>query len=467
MIRIENVSFSYGKGEGKQLKNIDLKIKRGEFVLLCGRSACGKTTITKLINGLIPHFIEGDYSGNVFIDNKNIKDMEMYEIAETVGSVFQNPKSQFFNLDTDSELAFGLENMGMEPKQIKSRVEEVIGDLEISFLQNRNVFKLSGGEKQILAIASIYAVNPNIYVLDEPSANIDSKGIQLLHNVLKKLKKAGKTIIIAEHRLHYLIDLIDRAIYINKGIIDIDVSRKEFLKMSDEKRKMFGLRSFYSLEKETNEVINQNTHSDLFIVDKLKCTHDNREVLKDVTFSANKGDIIAITGKNGAGKTTLMRCLCGLIKESSGCVKYDSRNIVYKKRRDICYMIMQDVVHQLFSDSVREEFALLNKNISENEIMDILETLDLTEYKEKHPMTLSGGQKQRLAIAVATLSEKGIIVFDEPTSGLDYGNMCRVSKLIKSLSNNRIIFIVTHDDELIEKVCNRKFELNDGRINFY
>lgn len=214
MITFEGLSFSYGNMNEEQLKSLNLQIERGEFVLLCGRSACGKTTATKCINGLIPHFSEGKYSGAVFVKGKDVANTPIYKISEDVGSVFQNPKTQFFNLDSNSELVFGMENLGVPPEKINVRMKEVTHDLGIENLLGRSVFDLSGGEKQILALASIYAVNPDIYVLDEPTANIDKEGIDRLHEILAKLKQMGKTIVISEHRLYFLMDLVDNCQYI-------------------------------------------------------------------------------------------------------------------------------------------------------------------------------------------------------------------------------------------------------------
>lgn len=465
MITFENLSFSYGSKNEEQLKSLDFQIDKGEFVLLCGRSACGKTTATKCINGLIPHFSEGKYSGAVFIKGKEITKSPIYEISEDVGSVFQNPKTQFFNLDSDSELVFGMENLGVSPDKINARVQEVARDLHIENLLGRNVFDLSGGEKQILALASVYAVNPDIYVLDEPTANIDKDGIDRLHEILSKLKRMGKNIIISEHRLYFLMDLVDKAVYIEHGVIQKVYTGDEFRKLNDAERIRLGLRCF-SLDDNKKKVKSVANDGILKVTD-LAIGYKKQILFEKASFTAQRGDIIAVTGKNGSGKSAFLRVLCGLMKERSGHISFDGKPYSCKKRRELCYMTMQDVVHQLFSDSVEEEFSLLNRSVSEKKIADILQRLDLLEYKDKHPMTLSGGQKQRLALAVATLASKDIMIFDEPTSGLDYGNMLKVSELIKELSADKIVFVATHDRELQEMLCTRQIEISGNQIAVY
>lgn len=243
MIEIKNVSFKYSEKSRYNLKNINLHIESGECVLLCGKSGCGKTTLTKVINGLIPHFIEGVLEGKVISAGIDIADSKMYELSSKIGSVFQNPKSQFFNIDSDSELAFGLENEGMNPEYIKNRISDTISDLKIKRLLGRNIFKMSGGEKQALAFASIYAMNPEVYVLDEPSANLDINAIKILKSQLKKIKESGKTVVIAEHRIYYLADLIDKVIYMEDGEVSQVFKREEFLKLDENQRKKMGLRT--------------------------------------------------------------------------------------------------------------------------------------------------------------------------------------------------------------------------------
>ncbi|GAA0079604.1 energy-coupling factor ABC transporter ATP-binding protein [Clostridium sporogenes] len=454
MIHIKNVSFKYSEGEEYQLKNINLHIKSGECVLLCGKSGCGKTTITKIINGLIPHFIRGEFEGKVISAGMDVENTKMYQLSSKIGSVFQNPKSQFFNIDSDSELAFCLENDGREPGYIKKRVSDTINDLQIERLVNRNIFTMSGGEKQALAFASIYTVNPEVYVLDEPTANLDQKSIQILKKQLEKIKSLRKTIVIADHRLYYLADIIDRAVYMDKGKIVRIFQREEFLALKDDDRIKMGLRMIKNTETKHSKCVISNK-ADL-VVSGLSYSIKKNPIFQDISFSANEGEVIGILGNNGTGKTTLMRCLAGLIKESKGTVKLNEKCLNGKQRNRACYMIMQDVNHQLFSESVWNECTLSLEEIREEVILDILKKFNLHIYKDNHPMALSGGQKQRLAIATGLLTDKKILIFDEPTSGLDYENMLVVSKMIKKLSKeNHIIFIVTHDMEFLEITCNK------------
>lgn len=245
MIKFQNVSVEI---QGKKiLSNINLTVNDGEFVLLCGESGCGKTTLTRLVNGLIPHFVEDvKVDGSVTVEGLDIAESPMYKIAESVGSVFQNPKTQFFNTDSCAEIAFGLENIGADRNFMHKRVAKTISDLGIENLADRSVFSMSGGEKQLLAFASVYAMNPQVYVLDEPSANLDQSGIAKLHKILEAVKLSGHTVLIAEHRLSYLYRLADRIIYLKAGRIDREFTPEEFRNISDSDRESMGLRSIYS-----------------------------------------------------------------------------------------------------------------------------------------------------------------------------------------------------------------------------
>ncbi|MDD6795600.1 MAG: ABC transporter ATP-binding protein [Clostridiaceae bacterium] len=458
MVNLNNVSFSYLNNE-EIINDINLNIEPGQCILLCGESGCGKTTVTKLINGIIPHFID-DYtlSGNVVVNKKLVAKTKMYELSKKIGSVFQNPKSQFFNLDTDSEIVFGLENEGIAPSEIDKRFKRTVNELEIQKLLHRNIFSLSGGEKQLLAFASVYAMDPQIIVLDEPSANLDVKTIDVLKRQLKHVKEMGHTIIIAEHRFYFLLDIIDKAIYLKDGQIKEVFDRNEFKAISEAKRINLGLRSLTKTEI-TVPKLKINYDSDLYIKD-ISYNLKGTQVLENVNISANCGDIIGIVGHNGRGKSTFCRSLCGLIPKAKGNIIYKGEKIKLKNCKKKCSLVMQDVNHQLFSDSVWNECCLSSKVEDEKEIKALLEKLDLYDYKDSHPMALSGGQKQRLAIADAVVSKREIICFDEPTSGLDYKHMIEVSKILKKLSAaGHIIFVVTHDYEFLNLTCNYYVDL--------
>ena len=246
MISFEYVSFGYD-GSRETLAGLNAAIRPGECVLLCGASGCGKTTVTKLINGLIPAFTPGcRLEGRVEVDGLDPAKTPMHQLARKVGSVFQNPKSQFFNLDTDSELAFGLENAGCPPEEIHARVAETVEALGLESLCGQSIFSLSGGQKQLLAFGSVYAMGPDIFVLDEPTANLDQEAIARLHDEIAGLKRQGRTVVIAEHRLYFLTDLIDQAWYIRQGSLSRRFTREEFQRLTDEERERLGLRTLSS-----------------------------------------------------------------------------------------------------------------------------------------------------------------------------------------------------------------------------
>ena len=464
MIQLENVSFSYTGRKNNSVKNINLNINEGECILICGRSGCGKTTVIRHINKLIPWLHSGDSEGRVYIENENIVDIPMYKISEKVGSVFQNPRSQFFNVDTDSEIAFGLENLSYPQETIIERVEQTSEEMNIKKLRNRSIFELSGGEKQKIAFASAYAMMPEIYVLDEPSSNLDIYAIDELKENIERLKSQGKTIVIAEHRLYYLKDVADKIVYMEEGKIKKIFTPDEMIKLKNEERENMGLRILNYEYVDQNENNITKCENSLELKD-LCVGYKNKDIINNISLIAHGGEIISIIGHNGAGKSTFLRTLCGLLKKKRGTIKYNGTEIKNKKQLELSYMVMQDVNYQLFAESLEKECTLGLNNIEIDKAWNVLKELNLYEYREMHPATLSGGQKQRLAVAAGIVSGKEILIFDEPTSGLDFDSMKKVSDLMVKLSKmGKIIFVVTHDYEFISLCSTRIIHLDDGQM---
>jgi energy-coupling factor transport system ATP-binding protein len=464
MIKLEDLSFKY-KGEQEfTLKNINLEINPGEVILLCGKSGSGKTTLTRVINGLIPHFYLGKLEGCASVDKMDIKKTPMYKISEKVGSVFQNPRTQFFNIDTDSEIAFGVENLSYPLSTLQHSVKKTIVDLNIEHLMGRNIFKLSGGEKQKIAFASIYAISPDIYVLDEPSANLDIDAIADLKKILILLKQQKKTIIIAEHRIFYLMDIIDRVFYLDGGKITKIYSQENFISLSNKEKRNLGLRPI-SLMNVNQAQENPLKMQPLLEIKNVSIFYRKYKVLEDLNLTAYEKDIIGVIGKNGVGKSTLVRTLCGLHKGYKGKIFWKGKEMSKRKRLKISYLVFQDVNYQLFAESVNRECIFGIKKPDKDLAAQTLKDLDLYEYRHYHPYTLSGGQKQRLAVAISMICNREILIFDEPSSGLDLRTLEKVADLIRKLSKmGKLIFLVTHDYELISSICNRIIHLDQGVI---
>lgn len=464
MITCKNVSFSYGKEDKKEvLSNINFNIKKGEVILLCGMSGCGKTTVTRLINGLIPHYYEGDLKGSVVVDGKNIKDTPLYEISEKTGSVFQNPRSQFFSVDTTSELVFGCENQGIPKEEILNRKDSVVKECDIENLMNRSIFDLSGGEKQKIACAGVSMISPDVVVLDEPTSNLDIEGIYMLKEVLKKWKSEGKTIVISEHRLWFLKGIADRVIYLKDGCIDEIFTGESFFMQN---KGFYGKRGLRSVELEEPLLKNDEDSKETMILENAVYSYNGKkEALNIKKLEIPLGKVIAVTGRNGAGKSTFVQCMCGMLKHDKSILTIKDKKYKGKKRMNICFPVMQDVNHQLFTESVLDEVLLSMENEDEEQADKYLKAMDIIEFKDQHPMSLSGGQKQRVAIASALASGRDIIIFDEPTSGLDLKHMNEVATSIKYLKEHgKTVIVVTHDTEFINACCDIIIRLKKGCI---
>ena len=456
MLTLENLSLFYEQDK-KVLDDINLIVADGECVLLTGESGSGKSSIINSINGLAFEYENAKFSGNIKVDNKDLKGMELYEISLMISSVFQNPKTHFFNVDTTLELLFYLENIGLDRKEMESRMEDMLKLFPIKHLLGRSIFDLSGGEKQILCVAACYISGCKIIVLDEPSSNLDDTYIDILKEMLHILKNKGITLIIAEHRIYYLTDLADRIILVRKGELFKELTKDELLNSE----KQLGLRSAI---KTVLKAQNKSVGNDLNIK-KLEYNFKDGLGLKMEDISFGLGNIYGITGKNGCGKSTFLRVMTGLDDRGKSEITFDGKTLNKKDRLKNSSLVMQDVNHQLFTDSVEEEIKLGVKDLSQDRLDNVLFGLELTELKDRHPMSLSGGQKQRVAIASVLCKNSRFIFFDEPTSGMDYKNMIRISRLIKEMSTkDNIIFIVSHDNEFLNETADSILCLEEFKI---
>lgn len=469
MIVLKNVSFFYHTEEHKSgVYDINLTVPSGQIVMLCGASGCGKTTITRLINGLAPTYYQGELKGQILINNVDSSGITLYELSQKVGSVFQNPRSQFFSIDSTSEIAFGCENTGIPREEMYHRIGQVAKDLNMEYLLDRNLFALSGGEKQKIACASVAAMQPDIFILDEPSSNLDLRTISDLKEVVRKWKAQGKTVIVAEHRLYYLMELVDRIIYMEDGKIIRDMSTEEFKKIDEKDIHQMGLRSRTAIHFEEKEHTNKD---ETFSFTNISFSYKKYKFLDIPEIKIPFGAIVGILGYNGAGKSTLAKSICGLEKKTKGFLNYKGSIFSAKDWKNKSYMVMQDVNHQLFTESVLDEILLSMENDNEEakqKADKILKDLNLEKFYDVHPLSLSGGQKQRVAIGSAIASGKELLIFDEPTSGLDYKHMLGVSKLMKNLSSEgKTLFIITHDPELLKECCDYLLFLDNGKLDWF
>lgn len=481
MVELKNVSFRYG-GESvastmeNSLSGVDLRVRDGEFVLLTGPSGCGKTTILRLINGLIPHFYPGVIEGDILVDGKSVRDCELYENARRIGTVFQNPRSQFYNVDTTGELAFGCENRGMPEEAIYLRIDDTVSRFQIEKLMDQNIFRLSDGEKQKIACASIDVSGTDIILLDEPSANLDYESTLALRELILCWRRQGKTIIAAEHRIAWLWDLIDRAVILRDGTIIKQLRGAERDDLSADALRAMGLRSPAQEAPESITLPAVTCEDETMLLRDLRFSYPGAErVAVDIPeMQLAVGQITAITGSNGAGKTSFLNCLCGLEKRCRGILVYKGKRYDRKARQRLCFMVMQDTGNQLFTESVLDEVLIsLPKNTAgeKEQAVALLRQLDLDAYLNRHPQSLSGGQRQRLAIACALASGREILLLDEPTSGLDHAHMMETAALLKQLQNlGTTILVVTHDSELIQACCGRMIRIaswrQDDSVNF-
>ncbi len=444
IMEVKDYSFRYAGETEQAIKNISFALKKGEVVLVAGDSGSGKTTFLKSLNGLIPAITEGEFEGSRIIAGKDYENTEIYDISRTIGSVFQNPRSQFFTMNSTSEMAFAMENYGFDRSKMKERIYEINNQIPIEKIMDRDIYSLSSGERQLLALSASMTLDPDILIFDEPSANLDYGNAMRLRRIIKKLQKEGKIILVADHRFFYMKGITDRVFLIRNNTLEIFESEKSF-RNSD-----YDTRSFDLFEQGASFGYVHECGKEAARLESVSIT----PILSDVSLTLYENETAALIGINGAGKTTIAKLLTKSLKPESGKVEIDHTP----------FYVMQDADYQLFGTSVENELELGNTNIEEEQKRAALEKLGILKYRDTHPFDLSGGEKQRLQIAVATLSRSKTVIFDEPTSGLDVKSMELVVNEINRLRTSKSVLVISHDYEFIRKVSDRIIFVKDGRI---
>jgi len=358
MIEFDDVSFAYrapaeGAGAPEGVRGIDLRVEAGRCVLVCGASGCGKTTVTRLANGLAPSFFPGTLEGRVLVDGRDVADLESWEVAACVGSVFQNPRTQFFNVDSTGEVAFSLESMAWPEERIRERTHDTIRQLGLEELADRSIFSLSGGEKQRIAYASSWAPHPANLVLDEPTSNLDEAAIAALRRYLLDAKAQGAAVLVAEHRLWWLADVADEVVVMEEGRIARRFDGATFRALPSSEVRDLGLRVRALADERARERRApgdaREPRAPLVRLRGVHASYGKREVLHGVDLDLREGEVAALVGANGAGKSTLCRTIVGLHRESAGTTTIDGEPAGPKQRLRACSMVFQDVNYQLFA----------------------------------------------------------------------------------------------------------------------
>ncbi len=509
--------YTYPNAKSPALKGVDLTVNKGEFILITGPSGCGKTTFCRTLNGLIPHFYNGELEGEVTVNNLNIRDNPTYKLSQHVGLVFQNPDNQIFSLTVEKDVAFGLENQGVPKQEMVESIDWALKMTGIEHLRERATHELSGGQKQRLAIASILAMKPKILVLDEPTSFLDPLGAEHAFRVLDTLNQEYDiTIILIEHRVDLAVRYADRAIIFNDGVVANSGSPEDVF--SQEETRLMGVAVpktivFYKKLKQrgiklespplspemlvkqlepyiykhapkvetahTRQYVDENkTRFQMDPIIEIQDLHfsypNGINAVDGISLSIHKGEFIAIMGENGAGKTTLVKHFNGLLRPSKGHIKVDGDDIssmsVAALSRKVG-LVFQNPDDQLFSENVEDEigFALHNfgfsKEVVEKRVDWALNLLDIERYRASSPFILSGGERKRVALGSVLAWDPEIVVLDEPTIGQDYAQKERLIHFLMQLrTQGKTTIIVTHDVEFVAECKPRIVLMAKGKI---
>lgn len=487
MIDVASLSFSYVSeltgDRVEALKDVDLSADAGSLTLVCGASGCGKSTLMKALTGLVPQMTPGELDGVVRINGRNLADVALTDVGHLCSSVFQNPRTQFFCDTVAEELAFCGENYGRERTTLRQQSERAAKLMGISHLLERKLTTLSGGQLQKVALACALASGAPVLLADEPTSNLDPAAISEVRAALKVLKEQGLTIVVVEHRLHFLRGLADQVLLMESGRVTRRWNGAEFFSMGQAQRRSLGLRTLVDpgppetwvgqvqAGRQEKQVGRQENREATPSQVRLSCrglsfAYGANPVFEGLDADFPAGQITCIAGANGVGKTTLVRVLCGLAAPSSGSISMDGVPASRKTRRSACALVMQDTGRQLFSDTLAGELTIGASHASGQSGEQLLADFDLANLGERHPLSLSGGQKQRLVIAAARATGRPIVILDEPTSGVDARHLDSITATLRRIADEgAAVVVVTHDGEFAAACADRLITLTATGIN--
>ena len=459
--------FQYAEEKAPALRQTGGSIPKGRCVVLCGGSGCGKSTLLRCINGLIPQFYEGELKGFCRLNGQDTAGLSIGEIGELAASVFQDPRSQFFTVNSSNEVAFGLENHGVPQEEIRRRVDEAFSVFHLERLKDRNVYELSSGERQLISILSAWAMDTDIFLLDEPTANLDFAATQQLKNILLALKAQGKTLLLSEHRLYYLAGIADEYWVMEDGELKEKYTAGEAKALSQERLHELSLRTLDLDKIEVPEKTWMSEAPSALSVSDIRYAYAKSvdPILSGLSFSVREHEIVGLVGANGCGKTTIGKLIAGLYKPSGGTVSLFGKTQKQKQLQKQVLFIMQEAEFQFFTNSVLHELQYGHTVTPEFEARTetLLKSMGVWECRDRHPFSLSGGQMQKLTLMMAYLSDKPVVVLDEPTAGQDAESLERCASLIREMRREKTVLIITHDLELIAKACDRCIGLSGGQ----
>ncbi|MBL8091279.1 MAG: ABC transporter ATP-binding protein [Anaerolineales bacterium] len=489
---VENLTFKYRTRPELAIENVSFELKQGELLLIAGSSGCGKTTLARCINGLIPRSYRGELSGKALLYGKEISSLEIPEMAQIVGTLLQDPERQIVASNVYNEIAFGPENLGLPHDEIIMRVDQAMKRLNIEYLRERETFNLSGGEKQKVALAGVLTMNPSILLLDEPLASLDPASAHEALQAFRSLADEGKTVILVEHRVEDALQIKpDRLLYMEAGKIKylggIDKLPTEIDHTQVKLPAPWVVQRVKTLDKveETARSHKSAERGEPLVVFEdvdFRYGDDYPLILQNVNLTINRGDLIAVLGPNGAGKSTLVKHAIGLLKPTRGRVLVegkDTREMSVAQIARVLGYVFQSPTHMLYAPTVTEELEFGPKNLGftpediKISVSESLVTVNLKGFDEYPPLGLSFGQQKRTTIAAVLAMRSKIMVMDEPTAGQDFANYTRFMDALCNTTNGKHSILtenfastlfITHDLDLAVTYANRVLLFGDKHI---